>query len=157
MKNGFNWPLGSNVIRRGSNNNTFGMVRSNADGSPRPHQGWDLYAPPGTPVHAVAGGKVVSATTRGDYGTQVEIRHEGGLFSFYAHLSELNCVVGDEVKCGDKIGLSGNSGNASTMTGQDQHLHFEMRTVQSPGRGLEGRISPMTVFDVCPLKDPIIR
>jgi murein DD-endopeptidase MepM/ murein hydrolase activator NlpD len=43
------WPFERNHIRRDIRNNAFGMVRN---GGSRVHQGWDLYAVPGTPLYA---------------------------------------------------------------------------------------------------------
>ena len=51
----------------------------------------------------------------------------------------------------DLIGTTGESGNAQGMPEKDQHLHFEIRTTASPGRGLGGRISPLRIFGRCPL------
>lgn len=160
-KPGIDWPLDSNVIRRGVLNNTFGMVRARADGSAKPHQGWDLYAPPGTPCFAVADGTVAGVVSGGDYGLVVVIGfiHTGGqrYFAAYCHLSKALVAKGDKVRLGQMIGLTGRSGNAGTMRGEDDHLHFELRTVAFPGRGLEGRLSPFTLFGRCPLKIPEIR
>lgn len=65
----------------------------------------------------------------------------------YCHLSISFVEEGQIVRRGDEIGLTGNTGNASTMTGADQHLHFEVRTVT--GRvpaGLAGRIDPAQLY-----------
>jgi murein DD-endopeptidase MepM/ murein hydrolase activator NlpD len=151
------WPLASNLIRRGENSNTFGNVRHNADGSPRTHQGWDFYAPTGTQVFAIASGSVAAIRTTGDYGNVIVLFHSAGSYSAYCHLSRIDVAVGQRVALGDKIGLSGCTGNAAGMTGADQHLHFEIRTVPAPGLGLDGRISPLQVFGVCPLHTQTLR
>lgn len=166
MTDKIDWPLDSNQIRRGMMNHTFGMVRRRADGSLRPHQGWDFYAAPGTPVYAVADGHVVLTRTHGDYGNTIviEIRHDSNgdgvddrLFAAYSHLSRFDVETGDAVLRGQRIGLSGNSGNAISMRGDDCHLHFELRTMAAPGMGLVGRISPMVLFGHCPLDEPAKR
>lgn len=157
---GIDWPLDSNRIRRGMVNHTFGMVRKNTDGSSRPHQGWDLYAAPGTPCYAVAGGHVKAIRTVGGYGLTVILafRHDGDdLFAAYSHLSRIDVREGQAVKLGQQIGLSGNSGNAAAMKGEDCHLHFELRTIAVPGPGLVGRISPLHLFRTVPLKQAIKR
>jgi len=150
------WPLASNEIRGGSTRNTFGMVRSNADGTPRAHQGWDLAAPIGTPCRAIGAGTVASVVDAGDYGLQVLIKldapdGEPDLWAFYAHLSSAAVRVGDRVAAAQTIGATGESGNARGMAAEDQHLHFEVRTEPHPGRGLAGRISPLEIYGSCPL------
>jgi len=154
------WPLASNVIRRHSERNTFGMTRLNADGTRRPHQGWDLAAPLDTPCRAIGAGVVEAVTDAGDYGLQVLIRqddpHKGApVWAFYAHLSSTSVNAGDRVAPAQVIGATGESGNARGMPAEDQHLHFEVRTEPHPGRGLAGRISPLELYGVCPLHAPV--
>jgi peptidoglycan LD-endopeptidase LytH len=160
------WPLARNIIRRSSLNHTFGMVRRNAVGSRRPHQGWDFEAEPGYRCYAVADGAIEAVRDFGDYGKQVILRFEYDfdddgdcetLFAFYAHLSRIDVKVGQKVKLGDQLGLTGNTGNAQSMRGADQHLHFELRSRPLPGRGLDGRYSPLVLFRVCPLNTPIYK
>lgn len=151
---GIAWPLTANVIRKNSVSNTFGMVRN---GGQRPHQGWDLLAYPGTRCYAVAEG-VVKTGVHTDYGNFVllEFEHRGrSLYAFYAHLSLFNVAMYQHVAAGEWIGLTGNSGNASSMQGDDQHLHFEIRTMEMPGRGLGRRLDPKTVYGFVPLNKPI--
>lgn len=166
MTSPIDWPLNSNRIRRGLLNHTFGMVRRNADGSRRPHQGWDFEAVAGTPCYAVADGKVACVRNAGAYGLQLVIEFEHDfdgdgdrdtLYAFYAHLSRIDAAPGQVVRKGEQIGLTGNSGNAGSMRGPDQHLHFELRTRPLTGLGLSGRYSPMAIFGHCPLDVPIER
>lgn len=87
------------------------------------HHGIDLRAAVGTPIQASASGTVVKAnTSKKGYGNHIVIQHLSGMSSIYAQLSELKVRVGQEVKQGEIIALSGNSG-AST----GPHLHFEIR------------------------------
>lgn len=147
------WPLAHNRIRRGLQSNTFGMVRRNADGSTRAHQGWDFEAPIGTPCFAIGDGRVALVYTSKDYGLVVVLSFsfEGReLFAAYAHLSRAEVAAGQPVRRGQRIGLTGDSGNARGMEGPDLHLHFEIREEPRPGVGLSGRISPMEVFGVVP-------
>jgi len=134
----------------------FGMMRSSGH---RPHQGWDLYAPVGSPVYAVSSGVVEFAEAHGDYGVQVCVRlglrcgsdvdrlaaksHAKYLYAFYAHLSSVLVRAGQTVQEGQLIAFSGNSGNASHTP---PHLHFEIRTEARPGKGLRGRIDPGNVL-----------
>lgn len=159
------WPLpvGMNRIRGGSLRHTFGMVRSNADGSPRAHQGWDFAAPVGTPCLAVTDGQVVDVSTGGAYGLCVLLRLReplsGGYvgYAFYAHLDTSSVIVGDIVTAGAVIAHTGRSGNASQLPqdGSEDHLHLELRVERSPPRGLTGRVSPMVLLGPPPLLTPV--
>lgn len=87
----------------------------------RHHFGIDLRARVGTTVRSAGSGKVVSAGNKGGYGKAIEISHEGGLRTLYAHLSSIDkkIKVGSYVKQGQIIGKSGNTGISS-----GPHLHF---------------------------------
>lgn len=160
------WPLDLNRIRRGLINHTFGRVRRNADGTMRPHQGWDLFAAPGTPCFAVSDGSVKHIRTIGDYGNTIVLEFQfdidgngrpDTLYAAYSHLSRIDVKVGEKVRKGQQIGLTGNSGNATSMRGEDCHLHFELRTQPTPGVGLVGRLTPGQIFETCPLHEPALR
>ena len=89
------------------------------------HGALDYGVSPGTKVMAAADGVVMStANLSGSYGTYVVIEHANGLQTYYAHGTYGSIVVkpGDIVKRGQKIMLSGNTGNSS-----GPHLHFEVR------------------------------
>jgi len=85
------------------------------------HTGIDMAVPVGTEIIAVAEGKIEPANWGKSYGIQAIQKVAGG-WVIYAHLSELDVKPGDQVVKGQKIGLSGNTGNSS-----GPHLHFEMR------------------------------
>ena len=89
----------------------------------RPHLGVDFAAPTGTPVRAVAAGRVTYAGWRGNYGHFLKIDHDGPHSSAYAHLRQIKKGVraGTFVKRGQVIGEVGSSGAAT-----GPHLHFEM-------------------------------
>ncbi|WP_406735207.1 M23 family metallopeptidase [Streptomyces sp. NBC_01108] len=91
------------------------------------HSGQDFAVPIGTKVKAVHGGTVVKAGPNGGgdgpaYGNAVVIKHANGTYSQYAHLAQIDVRIGETVKTGQKIALSGNTGNSS-----GPHLHFEIR------------------------------
>ena len=86
------------------------------------HTGVDLIAPPGTPVVAAAGGVVATVAYVAEYGNIVDVDHDNGLTSRYAHLSRSMVRVGDVVMKGQKIALVGNTGRTT-----GPHLHFEVR------------------------------
>ncbi|HSM04940.1 MAG TPA: M23 family metallopeptidase [Longimicrobiales bacterium] len=88
---------------------------------PEIHRGVDIYVASGTPVRAMAGGRIRFAGVQGDYGNVIWIDHGGSVLSVYAHLAELSVRTGEGVAPGQVIGRSGASGNAS-----GPHLHFEV-------------------------------
>lgn len=97
------------------------------------HSGQDFAVPGGTVVMAAHGGTVVKAGGNGAgdgpaYGNALVINHGNGTFSQYAHLSRVDVKVGQVVKTGQHIALSGNTGNSS-----GPHLHFEVRTTAGYG------------------------
>ena len=90
-----------------------------------PHTGIDYGCPEGTPILASADGTVMAAGwDLTGYGFRVIIRHEDGRATLYAHLDSISVNFRDQVRQGQEIGLSGQSGN---VTGP--HLHFEARRV----------------------------
>jgi murein DD-endopeptidase MepM/ murein hydrolase activator NlpD len=147
-------PVNRWQIRGRSNSNTFGMVRHYANGSPKPHQGWDFAAATGDPCFAVADGTVAFTAVQGDYGGQICLQFQKGaqtLYAFYAHLQFLYAYQGMRVERGLPIGTVGKSGNAWNQPESERHLHFEVRTIARPGLGLGGRLSPMVLFGPPPL------
>jgi peptidoglycan LD-endopeptidase LytH len=121
--------------------NTFGMVREHGH---RAHQGWDLDAQPATRVFAIADGELSTSQGR-DYGTclRLEFTYRGEVYyAFYAHLSAVVLSGPCSVAEGTVIALTGRSGNAARIPVAEAHLHFEIRTKPSPGKGLGGRIDP---------------
>ena len=87
------------------------------------HQGTDIDLETGDPIYATFDGRVRHTTyvARG-YGHLIIIRHDNGLETFYAHLSEVNVKPGDWVTAGQVIGKGGNTGRST-----GSHLHYEMR------------------------------
>lgn len=87
------------------------------------HQGTDIDLETGDPIYATFDGRVRHTTyvARG-YGNLIIIRHDNGLETFYAHLSEVNVKPGDWVTAGQVIGKGGNTGRST-----GSHLHYEMR------------------------------
>ncbi|MFD3543570.1 M23 family metallopeptidase [Streptomyces sp. NPDC058662] len=85
------------------------------------HTGLDFAAPTGTPVKAVAAGKITSAGWSGAYGYRIVLELEDGTEIWYCHLSSM-AVTSGSVGAGDTIGRVGATGN---VTGP--HLHLEVR------------------------------
>jgi hypothetical protein len=90
----------------------------------RLHEGIDISAPRGTPIVAAKDGIVIVAGSKagyGGYGNTVEIKHDDGFTTRYAHLSETVVKEGDTVKAGDIIGAVGCTGRCT-----GPHCHFEI-------------------------------
>jgi murein DD-endopeptidase MepM/ murein hydrolase activator NlpD len=96
------------------------------------HTGTDFAVAGGTPVGSVGRGTVVQAGYDGSYGNDVIIKMSDGMYTLYGHLSSIDVVIGQSVIPGQRIGLSGATGN---VTGP--HLHFEVRTTQSYGSDVD--------------------
>jgi len=84
-----------------------------------PHSGVDFPAPAGTPVYASQAGKVVVAENLYYSGNTVVIDHGYGIYTLYAHLSEIGVHAGDMVDVSREIGKVGATGR---VTGP--HLHW---------------------------------
>ncbi len=106
----FAWPL------RGKVSSGFGRRRGQS------HEGIDIPAKKGTPVHAAEAGRVIHSGRLGDYGKVVIVKHAGRYSSVYAHNTRNKVSKGKFVEKGDLIATVGRTGNAS-----GSHLHFEVR------------------------------
>jgi murein DD-endopeptidase MepM/ murein hydrolase activator NlpD len=101
----FRWPARGRVIS-GSGAMTNGQQ----------NDGINLALPEGTPVHAAKG-----------YGNLVLVRHANGFVTAYAHASEIMVKRGDQVRRGQVIAKSGQTGNVTSP-----QLHFEIRKGSTP-------------------------
>jgi hypothetical protein len=107
------------------------------------HAAEDSFAPPGTPVHAMASGRISYSGRAGGYGWLIIINHpKANLYSLYGHLSPSRWKLGSgtTVKKGDLIAYLGdpdeNGGSAKTPL--VPHLHFGIRAGQTadyPAKG----------------------
>jgi hypothetical protein len=115
-------------------NSSFG-TRSIFNGEPRsPHAGTDFLSPSGRPVHAPAGGRIVSARELFFTGNTVVIDHGLGVFSMLAHLSRMDVHEGQDVTAGEVLGRVGATGR---VTGP--HLHWALRVGAA-------RVDPLAVL-----------
>ncbi|MFE6051159.1 M23 family metallopeptidase [Kitasatospora sp. NPDC056446] len=114
-------PAWSAPVPDAPTSNPYGVAnRSYAAGY---HTGVDFAVSPGTPLLAVGNATVVSAGWDGAYGKEVVLRLADGHFAQYAHMSSVTVSSGQQVAAGQRIGLSGSTGNST-----GPHLHFEIRT-----------------------------
>ncbi len=106
----FRWPVRGTVI------SGFGMRDGNR------HDGVDIKAGSGTPIHAASDGEVVYGGHLRGYGNLMIIRHADRYYTTYAHNQKNLVAVGRHVKAGEVIALVGSTGRAT-----GPHLHFEVR------------------------------
>ncbi len=109
----FAWPV------RGPIHSAFGIRGG------RRHDGVDIGAKQGTPIHAAADGTVAFCGKLSGYGNLIILRHRDRYYSAYAHNSRHHVKTGQAVKQGDVIAAVGATGRTS-----GPHLHFEIRRGQ---------------------------
>ena len=88
----------------------------------RKHEGLDIANDQGTPIYATADGVVELAGRHGGYGIMIQMNHGYGYKTLYAHLSKILVRDGEQVRRGEVIGRSGNTGLSS-----GPHLHYEVK------------------------------
>lgn len=105
----------------------YGLRRAPTKGASTNHRAIDWATPTGTAIMASSGGTVSVAGWQSGYGYVVYINHPDGNQTRYGHLSKILVSVGQKVKQGQKIALSGNTGRST-----GPHLHFELRVNGTP-------------------------
>jgi len=100
----------------------FGGRKAPKRGASTNHKGVDWAVPTGTAIMASCGGTVTKAGWASGYGYVVYIKHPDGRETRYGHCSKVLVSAGQTVSQGQKIALSGNTGNST-----GPHLHFEIR------------------------------
>jgi murein DD-endopeptidase MepM/ murein hydrolase activator NlpD len=134
----FEWPL-SKVLITQRFGKTSASGRLYASGS---HSGMDFRASVGTPVYAVADGVVKGTGNtddqcyRASFGKWVFIEHSNGLSTTSAHLSSIKAKAGQNVKKGDIIAYSGNTGRSTAP-----HLHITTYATKGVDGGQGARIT----------------
>ncbi len=99
----------------------FGVFRTFNESVPARHTGWDMNVPLGTPIQAMGAGRVAFAGQLDIRGNYVLIDHGGGVFSGYAHMSQVHVTRGQTVSQGQIIGVVGSTGRSS-----GPHMHWEI-------------------------------
>ena len=116
-------PLGVPINAAGSRfSSGFGPRTDPLTGESKMHAGADFAAPEGAAVSATGEGVVVFAGERGAYGNVIQIQHEFGLETVYAHLSNIRVEEGEQVGFDMWIGDMGTTGRST-----GSHLHYEIR------------------------------
>jgi murein DD-endopeptidase MepM/ murein hydrolase activator NlpD len=100
----------------------YGLRKDPVLGLAETHEGIDLAAKHGTPIHAYAEGVVSFSGWQAGYGRLVVVRHADGTESAYAHNSRNLVRAGDRVSKGMPVAEVGSSGRST-----GPHLHFEIR------------------------------
>jgi murein DD-endopeptidase MepM/ murein hydrolase activator NlpD len=114
IRSGLRYPVRRLHIRSG-----YGKRRHPVTGKYTMHRGVDLKGRHGSPVYAVARGKVIESKMTPYGGNKIAIRHNDNSISYYLHLQRRLAKVGDRVKSHQLIGKVGSTGR---VTGP--HLHF---------------------------------
>lgn len=120
---------------KGEQTSPFGARRM-FNGKPRSsHNGLDFAANTGDAIVSAARGQVALAQDLYFSGQCVIVDHGGGLFSIYAHLSQIAVQEGDLVEAGQLLGLAGATGRAT-----GPHLHWGVKVGAEP-------VAPDAFFD----------
>lgn len=90
---------------------------------PTGHQGVDMQAPQGTSIYPLAPGIITRVDNTPKSGNCVNIEHDDGVTTFYAHCSSIKVKKGEKVDYDTVIATVGNTGNAK---GTSPHLHFQV-------------------------------
>lgn len=114
-------------VETGYYSSNFGYRIDPFNGRSAFHTGVDFIAAPGSAILAAAGGVVSAAMMHSEYGNMIDVDHDNGLTTRYAHLSKMLVKAGDIVLKGQHIGDLGGTGRAT-----GPHLHFEVRENSVP-------------------------
>lgn len=108
------------------------------------HNGIDLRAERGVPVHAAGPGMVAEAKRMRGYGRVVYVDHGGGVQTRYAHLQKITVEQGQFVAPGQLVGKVGSSGRST-----GPHLHFEVRENGRP-------VAPVEILGLLASQAPLV-
>lgn len=127
------------------------------------HYGLDFRASIGTPVKTMASGKVLGtgdtdiACKGASFGKWILIKHNNGLSSAYGHLSSIKVSTGQNVKAGEVIGFSGNTGYSTAP-----HLHINVYASTGvnvetvPSKSCNGKIFTQPIAATKAYLDPLL-
>lgn len=110
----------------------FGSRVSPFTGRRQMHNGIDIAAADGTPIHAPARGRVTFAGRKGPLGNALVLDHGFGVKTVYGHTKEILVNTGDTVERGDRIALIGSTGRST-----GPHLHYVVEVKGKPRNPLD--------------------
>jgi len=115
---GYIWPVSSHYITStvGGRNSPGGIGSTNHKGTDIGRVGYN------SSIYAAKDGKVIISEYSRSYGNYVVVYHGAGNTTLYAHMSSRKVSVGQSVKQGDVLGITGSTGNST-----GPHLHFEVK------------------------------
>lgn len=114
---------------------SFGWRNPTTSSVPKYHTGVDIATVEGTKIKSATDGKVIMASSSGDYGNHYQIQTKD-IVLVYAHCKKLYLKEGDSVKQGQEIAEVGSTGNST-----GPHLHFEIRKNKM-------KIDPQLILDL---------
>ncbi len=126
FKGSLDWPVRGKIIR------SFGMQKHPRFGTSTMCNGIEIETVDGAPVTAIYDGKVMFSEWFKGYGKSIILSHPGGVYTLYAHNSELTVQRGDSVQKGQMIARAGSTGSLSGPT-----LYFELREKDQPVNPLQ--------------------
>jgi murein DD-endopeptidase MepM/ murein hydrolase activator NlpD len=123
------WPIGKSIVVSDYGWRSRGF-----------HDGIDFAADTGAPVFSAHDGTVILSNSKmSSYGKTIIIKSINGIYTLYAHNSELLVEKSQVVKRGDLIARVGESGNAT-----GPHLHFEVRVFNKDSKLIS--LDPMPIL-----------
>lgn len=117
LRGKLDWPARGRLLKQFGNNKKAGLK----------WQGVLIGAEPGSPVHAISGGRIVFADRFRNLGLLLIIDHGDGFLSLYGHNRALLKTTGERVRAGEQIATVGDSGGQ-----RDTALYFEIRKGKQP-------------------------
>jgi len=136
-----NWPTRHEYITQRFMANPQNYERFGLPG----HEGVDIRAPHADPIYAVASGvvsQVITDAMKSNYGRGVRVNHGDGYETTYAHMYEVQVVLGQQVSGGEQIGLADDTGNS-----YGSHLHITLKRKGYEWTDKCGRVWPYNIMD----------
>ena len=144
------WPVDNPIITQRFGENPQNYARFGLAG----HEGVDFGLPVGSNVYACADGEVFKVQPRDGtaYGIHVCIRHQVGgreYRTIYAHLSRVLVSLHQSVRAGERIALSGDTGNSTAP-----HLHLTLKLIGAENPGYGNRLDPLLYLREVEVSEP---